>query len=297
MIHSSLIVAFAALLTIVHGHYTFIRLAVNGKWHAPLQYVRNHTDGYWEDKTPGGYSNRAREYTWWVVPSDRPESMRCGRDNMAWANKTEVLNVRAGDQIEFAHLEANPYQWTDVNFNCADGRGTCNDPTIFPFYTSYPYFHPGPVVVHISKVPDGKEVQSYDGSGEHTLGLTAPNGKSQHFGWLPRNDTNGYGAEAVSGRIIFTLPKETPKGQYLLRAASVWHAQQYTYQGVTERREGQLYHSCAQINVDSDIIGSLPKGMTVSDLMGENMKVDDGYEYPGGQLWDGKEFHEDKPKL
>ena len=53
---------------------------------------RNKTDGYVEPSTPG-YSWNDRSWSWWTVPSDRPESMRCGRDNMAWANKTDVLTV------------------------------------------------------------------------------------------------------------------------------------------------------------------------------------------------------------
>jgi len=54
---------------------------------------RNHTHDYWESSTPGGYSNRPRTYDWWINPVDRPESVRCGRDNMAWAKETEVLKV------------------------------------------------------------------------------------------------------------------------------------------------------------------------------------------------------------
>jgi hypothetical protein len=55
---------------------------------------RNHTAIYYEEHTPGGYSdNTPRDYQWWIHPLDRPESMRCNRDNMAWANNTEVLNV------------------------------------------------------------------------------------------------------------------------------------------------------------------------------------------------------------
>lgn len=309
MIRPSLAVAFAVMLSSVHSHYVFVRLSVNGKWHAPLQYIRNHTHGYWEESTPGGYSNRPRDYTWWIAPSDRPESMRCGRDNMAWANQTEILSVNAGDRFEFASTTMDPYLWTDAQFNnCPDGRGMCNDPE------EYTYFHPGPVVAHISKVPDGQSAQTYDGTGEwtkiYTLGLEfrKNNGKPVH--WLPRGSPDEYIIGTIPGRIIFNLPKETPKGQYLLRVASVWHASKWTYEGVTSRSEGQLFHSCAHIQVESDTDGALPKGvlipeifqydqpgMVVSGEMGGSLVVDEDYTYPGGQLWNGRELVDDKPSL
>ena len=72
----------------------------------------------------------------------------------------------------------------------------------------------------------------------------------------------------------------------------------------------QLYHSCAQIQVDSDSTGSLPKGvlipeafqygksgLVVSVEMYDEKKVDADYLYPGGPLWTGKELVEDKPVL
>jgi hypothetical protein len=65
--------------------------------------------------------------------------------------------------MEFASISQYPYQWTSANFdNCVEGRGTCRglDENVQPWY------HPGPVVVHISRVPDGQDVRTYDGSGE-----------------------------------------------------------------------------------------------------------------------------------
>jgi hypothetical protein len=69
----------------------------------------------------------------------------------------------AGDQLEFAHLSGQPNDWTDANFNnCPDGRGTCGSVVNY----RYPYFHVGPVVVHVSKVPEGGDIHTYDGAGE-----------------------------------------------------------------------------------------------------------------------------------
>ena len=76
---------------------------------------------------------------------------------------------------------------------------------------------------------------------------------------------HGYDEFLTNTQIIFKLPKETPKGQYLLRAASVWQGSWYTYEGVPHISEGQLYHSCAQIQVESDATGSLPKGVLIPE--------------------------------
>jgi hypothetical protein len=109
-------------------------------------------------------------------------------------------------------------------------------------------------------------------------------------------------------QVIFTLPKETPKGQYLLRAGHVFSGVKGKY-GIDS--EVQLYHSCAQIQVDSDATGMLPKGILIPEglqyetepglLVSLEMyiakKLDAGYKYPGGPLWTGKELVEDKPVM
>jgi hypothetical protein len=101
-----------------------------------------------------------------------------------------------------------------------------------------------------------------------------------------------------------------PKGQYLLRAGSTYTgAYSKDYPGITQN-EVQLYHSCAQLQVDSDSTGVLPKGvlipeavqygqdgMLVSEQMYTGQSVDPDYRYPGGPLWTGKELVEDKPSV
>ena len=66
--------------------------------------------------------------------------------------------------MEFSVLSGMPFYWTEANFNnCPDGRGTCQGKTQSD---PWPWIHPGPVVVHISRVPDGQDVRTYDGAGE-----------------------------------------------------------------------------------------------------------------------------------
>lgn len=88
---------------------------------------------------------------------------------------------------------------------------------------------------------------------------------------------------------------------------------------------GQMYPSCAQIEVISETTGSLPEGVHIPDVMSPgspgtyslqqlfsfmltdivgmtlspNMynlqSVDQGYTYPGGPIWDGEKLIADQP--
>jgi hypothetical protein len=108
---------------------------------------------------------------------DYDNSVRCGRDNMAHAPNTDILKVKAGDEIDFAitsMVPEDPYwhpPWT-VWDNCPENKGLCSDGVKKNPNSLY---HPGPVIASLSKVPDGQDVREYDGSGEwvkiYNLGL------------------------------------------------------------------------------------------------------------------------------
>lgn len=57
--------------------------------------------------------------------TDYPDSVRCGRDNMAHATDTDILTVRAGDKLEFAHQRSEPEWPPEMWNNCPDERGSC----------------------------------------------------------------------------------------------------------------------------------------------------------------------------
>jgi hypothetical protein len=63
---------------------------------------------------------------------DYDNSVRCGRDNMAHAPNTDILKVKAGDEIDFAitsMVPEDPYwhpPWT-VWDNCPENKGLCSD--------------------------------------------------------------------------------------------------------------------------------------------------------------------------
>lgn len=83
------------------------------------------------------------------------------------------------------------------------------------------------------------------------------------------------------------------------------HINQYSKHGDVPT---QLYPSCAQLNIKSDSTGAFPvgvqipqvfspdgPGMETSSEMAAFERIDEGYEYPGGPLWDGEKMIVDKP--
>ncbi|KAF1994663.1 hypothetical protein P154DRAFT_613009 [Amniculicola lignicola CBS 123094] len=293
-------IALAAILPLVCGHFTFVRIKKDGKWNEPLQYIRNKTSPY--DELEYYNSNFLyRFYNWPTYYIDRPESVRCGRGNMDHANATEVLTVNAGETIGIAYQRWEPYEWTDDMFyNCPDDRGTCH-----PKGYRQEVNHPGPLIVHLSKVPNGQDIHSYDGSGEwvkiHSLGLHDVASKDQPLNWILYNQN-----PAV---LPFKIPTQTPAGQYLMRMDIIWSGMTDNYTKIGDSL-GQMYPSCAQLNIVSGSKVAFPQGvkipeifspeapgMTTSWEMVNNMQLDDNYTYPGGPLWDGERLIVDEPVI
>ncbi|KAI3336514.1 glycosyl hydrolase family 61-domain-containing protein [Xylariaceae sp. AK1471] len=285
-----------------------MRIAHNGEWQEPLRYIRNKTTPYYDIGRPEdtGEATFYRSYNFPTYSVDRAESQRCGRDSMNYANGTDVLKVRAGDTIEFAHHRFEPEEWKDSDFvDCPDGRGTCR-------HDGYPMEinHQGPVFALLSKVPEGLDVHDYDGSGEwvkiYTVGITrreVPKDPKYPFLWLPQNDGQ------LPPRFEFKIPPQTPSGQYLLRMDLVWPGMIDSYVNFTVI--AQMYPTCAQIQVESDAkSNALPKGIRIPEdfthespgmrwtwEMNNGLVVDDDWVYPGGPLWNGEQLVVDKPML
>jgi hypothetical protein len=302
---------------LVEGHSSFVRVALNGEWARPFQYIRNKTDPYIEKPD----QNRPENERWYNDPTfpekDYPESIRCGRDHMAHAAETEVMKVKAGDEIEIVATiqmpTANGFYppityWDD----CPEGRGICRSDGKEGWFNRV--YHPGPVMAHLSKVPEGMDVHEYDGTGEwvkiYTLGASV--GKGDHpdrprLMWPNNNDRS----DLPPPRMRLTLPKQTPHGQYLLRLDSVYIGGMITYPGETEEslyRNAQVYGACVHIDVESEASGPLPKGIHIpedimtpspgmhTDARGPSLyeAVDEDYVYPGGPLWDGETLTQDR---
>ncbi|KAF2875390.1 glycosyl hydrolase family 61-domain-containing protein [Massariosphaeria phaeospora] len=300
MIPTLLITGLVAFAHVVQGHYTFVRIKADGEWKGPLQYIRNKTSPYDELKYYEA-NFLYRYYNWPTYIIDRPESVRCGRDNMKHAGTTEVLTLKAGETIEIAHQREEPSGWTDDMFyDCPDDRGTCFHKRGW----KQDFNHPGPLLIHLSKAPDGQDIRTYDGSGEwvkiHTLGLTNPQ-YNQPLNWTLYRDEPEH--------ITFKIPEQTPPGQYLMRMDLLWSGVQSEYIKIGEDGSlAQMYPSCAQLNIVSESKAALPNGVKIPDIfqplepgmtttmdMMENKKLDENYTYPGGPLWDGDKVLVDKP--
>lgn len=68
--------------------------------------------------------------------------------------------------------------------------------------------HSGPFLAHLSKVPEGQDVSTYDGSGDwikiHTLGLERWESETEPFHWLAWNQPlqwNGNNQNVLPGRV------------------------------------------------------------------------------------------------
>ncbi|KAJ5883146.1 glycosyl hydrolase family 61-domain-containing protein [Penicillium subrubescens] len=134
------------------------------------------------------------------------DDFRCNTGSFQFAGQTDVNKVKAGDQIGFA-----------TDFGVLVG-------------------HPGPMQVYMSKAPG--DVRDYDGSSDRfkiwELGPTS-------FG----NESIQWGVTGKSN-FTFTLPKETPAGQYLVQIEHI------ALHGAGEFGGAEFYFNCAQIEVESD---------------------------------------------
>ena len=91
-----------------------------------MSHISNKTAPFEELDTPNANYNERTYNSPTFAATDYPASVRCGRDNMAWAADTEVLTVKAGDTIELAHSRNEPWYWDDNQwYDCPNDRGSC----------------------------------------------------------------------------------------------------------------------------------------------------------------------------
>lgn len=175
---------------------------------------------------------------------------RCNQGSLDFAKTTGVYKVKAGDTIGF---------------------GTDFGATIQ---------HPGPLQVYLSQAPG--DVRDYDGSGDwvkiYELGPTSFDDQGAHWG--------------VTGltNLTFTLPKETPAGQYLVRIEHIAVHGALTFGGA------ELYFNCAQIDVESDSTAVLSPSVKIPGvytgsepgiLFDMYSPVTTNYTMPGPEVWPG----------
>ncbi|OLN96070.1 putative endo-beta-1,4-glucanase D 8 [Colletotrichum chlorophyti] len=104
--------------------------------------------------------------------------------------------------------------------------------------------HPGPLAVYLSKAPS--DVKSYKGDGDwfKIYELTTSDITDAGLQWAT------YINNAGIHNFTFTIPKEVPTGEYLLRAEHVG------LHGAGSKGGAQFYISCAQISVTGAASGT-----------------------------------------
>jgi hypothetical protein len=146
--------------------------------------------------------------------------------------------------------------------------------------------HPGPLSVYLSKAPDGTEASDYLGDGDwfKVYEMTWKKIGAEGVEWA--NYMNGQSGGIQN--FTFTLPKDTPKGTYLMRAEHVG------LHGAGEKNGAQFYIGCAQITVDGTGAGKpsplvkLPGAFKATDpslLLSIYYPPVTKYDAPGPRTW------------
>lgn len=143
--------------------------------------------------------------------------------------------------------------------------------------------HPGPGFVYMSKVPEGSSLSTYDGSGDwfkaYETGLC---------GRSPGTDSNWCSYQ--KDRLEYTLPKNIPPGDYLVRVEHI---------GLHEGHQGraQFYIECYQFKIegpgggDPSPLFKIPGIYTADDpgIRFNKWNNPTSYIMPGPPLWEGQE--------
>ncbi|KAF1961187.1 hypothetical protein CC80DRAFT_543546 [Byssothecium circinans] len=135
-------------------------------------------------------------------------NITCGRNSSLYAATTNTATVLAGTEVGFGFVDI-PNGWPGI-------------------------FHGGATQIYLSKVPDGKKIESYEGNEDEAqwfkIASWAQN-TTDNLTWL----TMGW------SRVMFDIPKTTPPGPYLLRIES---QNAYYYPEMT-----QFFTNCAHVNI------------------------------------------------
>ncbi|KAI0686584.1 glycoside hydrolase family 61 protein A [Earliella scabrosa] len=179
---------------------------------------------------------------------------------------------------------------TSLDFRCYTSTTQATAETInvaagsqLGIWANQQVYHPGVVNIYMAKAPAGTDVKNWDGSGTvwfkvHEISAVTDGGKS--ISW-PGSNIDG---------VTFTVPKNLPSGQYLVRVEQIALHVAKTYGGA------QFYISCGQINVTGGGSGSpgplvaIPGVYTGNEpgiLININYPIPANYTQPGPAVWSG----------
>ncbi|KAK3939188.1 glycoside hydrolase [Diplogelasinospora grovesii] len=143
--------------------------------------------------------------------------------------------------------------------------------------------HPGPVQFYMARVPDDKDINTWDGAGNVWFKVASIDAVStagqKALSWPT------YMKKTVS----FTIPKDVPSGNYLVRVESIALHQAQAPGGA------QFYLACAQVKVTDGGNGTptpkvaFPGAYKANDpgLIFANYPVPTSYTPPGPPVWQG----------
>ncbi|KAK4163303.1 glycoside hydrolase family 61 protein-like protein [Cladorrhinum sp. PSN259] len=145
--------------------------------------------------------------------------------------------------------------------------------------------HFGPVSFYMAKVPEGRDINTWDGAGNVWFKVGEIS--------APASGVLGSGVEtwpAYNQKTVeFTIPQNVPNGKYLVRVESIALHQAQSAGGA------QMYLSCAQVEVSGGGNGnpgplvSFPGAYNRNDpgLLWSYYPVRTSYKAPGPAVWQG----------
>jgi len=204
-----------------------------------------------------------------------------GTSTTAWVNVRETNNY---------NTQAPVTDVTSADFRCYDSQTNPTAQTItvtagtqLGISCDITIYHPGVVNVYMAKAPSGTDVASWAGDGAvwfkvYQISAVTNGGQSITF---PAQNLPG---------VNFTLPKNLPSGQYLVRMEAIALHVASTFAGA------QFYISCGQINVVNGGSGSpgplvsIPGVYTGNEpgiLIDIYYPIPANYTQPGPAVWTG----------
>jgi hypothetical protein len=236
-----------AIAHVASAHYFFDTNIVGGTTQPGFKYVRQSTRP--TKYNPIKFSSNPAADIRDKSTADGPDII-CNQGAFSSAGKTEVLTVKAGDEVKFKLAVGAKFQ------------------------------HPGPGLMYMSKAPTGS-VKAYDGSGDwfkiYEEGV-CEGGDFTSTAWCD------YNRDFIAAKI----PKDTPDGEYLVRAEHI---------GVHRSHVNQPEHyvSCMQVKVTGGGSGTpgpmvkFPGAYKASDPYA-NFSIYNGrkaFPMPGPAVWTG----------
>ncbi|TVY75978.1 Endo-beta-1,4-glucanase D [Lachnellula suecica] len=181
---------------------------------------------------------------------------------------TTLLDIRCGKDASTAYAPAIQ------TVAAGSSLGWVVDPSIQ---------HPGPGLGYLAKVPAGKTAATWDGSGAVWF-------KVWEQGPTALNSNGGDWPTSGLTTLSFTIPKNTPSGDYIARIEHIGlHA-------ASQKNGAQFYLSCGQITVTGGGSGSpgplvaFPGAYSATDpgiLIQIYYPVPTNYTIPGPKVWTG----------